>query len=207
MKLIDFISAFNEYMDVGNQTYVYGKQMEVVINLALQEFISTRDSDIESQRRKDDLHRYIKRKLFYNVSIIDRNDLEDYFKLDAINCKFNFECDGVIYNDFRPCKPNTIDEYTQNKMDPDNRAEDFFPVYIMVDFKFEIKSDTIPLETEVLYKRNPIKVDINKEDSELDIDESNIPDLIKIAARIAFDIIESERYPNAVKVENPIINN
>lgn len=74
----------------------------------------------------------------------------------------------------------------------------------MTDSVFEIKSDNTPLEVEAIYKVSPKRFDYKKENDEVDIDETNIPDLLKLCARLALEIIESPRYVNQVNVENPI---
>lgn len=200
----EFVKAFNDYMDVSRQAYVHGTQLNTVVNTALDEFISDRDNDEETQRRKDDLHRYVKRATFSGTAKINRANLPNYFKLDALNAKFKFECNGEVEMLWRPCRPKSHDEYTREQLDPDNRAEDFFPVYLMTDSVFEIKSDTTPLEVEAIYKRSPRRFDYKRETEEVDIDDTNIPDLLKICARLALEIIESPRYVNQVNVENPI---
>jgi hypothetical protein len=205
MKVKDFTKSFNDYMDVSRQAYVHGTQLNTVVNTGLDEFISTRDEDVETQRRKDDLHRYVKRVTFSGSSKVNRANLSNYFKLDALNAKFNFECDGEVNTLWRPCTPKSHDEYTRELLDPDNKAEDFFPVYLMTDSVFEIKSDTIPLQVEVIYKRSPNRFDYKDLEADVDIDDTNIPDLLKICARLALEIIESPRYNNQVSVENPII--
>lgn len=153
-------------LDKHGSPYFDESEVDSIFNDAYLQWIDEKAKVGEiSDRNRQDLGHLVRVKDFGSVSRLDLTTLNPSpLRIWAINANFSYSCGGQETIRTRPVVPVTFDRLGESFGNPNEAPDDYFPSYSQVseDGKediIRIHSTSTPLESEVVYIKQPVFMD------------------------------------------------